>query len=268
MDLELNGRRALVTGAGTGIGKATAEALASEGVHVAALDIDKKALGELAAGAGGGAGTIHPVPADLSTARGCADGAAASVEALGGLDILVNNVGAAGIRGFDDLTDDDWHRTFELNFMSYVRVTRACLPVLRETSGATVINNASDIARQPEAMAMDYSASKAAVLAMTKGLARAEGPRVRFNAVAPGPIWTPFWTKPGGFADTLAAVHDREPSAAVEYEMIQRRGLPAARLGTPEEVSKVIVFLASSAAAFVTGAVWGVDGGSIRSLVS
>ncbi|GAA2848349.1 hypothetical protein GCM10010472_01580 [Pseudonocardia halophobica] len=150
--------------------------------------------------------------------------------------------------------------------MSYVRVTRACLPVLRRTEGAAIVNNASDLARQPEAMPIDYAASKAAVLAMTKGLARAEGPHIRVNAVAPGPIWTPFWTKPGGFADTLAEVHGREPMAAVEYEMSQR-GLPLARLGTAEEVGKVVVFLASGAAAFVTGAVWGVDGGSIRSLI-
>jgi NAD(P)-dependent dehydrogenase (short-subunit alcohol dehydrogenase family) len=262
VDLELNGRRALVTGAGTGIGKATAEALAAEGAHVAALDIDEKALSELSAGAG----SLTPIPADLSTAQGCAKGTQAALDALDGLDILVNNVGAGAVRGFDDITDEDWQRTLDLNFMSYVRLTRACLPVLRQAAGATIVNNASDLARQPEAMPIDYAASKAAVLAVTKGLARAEGPAIRVNAVAPGPIWTPFWTKPGGFADTLAAVHEREPMAAVEHEM-SLRGLPLARLGTPEEVARVIVFLASPAAAFVTGSVWGVDGGSIRSLV-
>ena len=262
MDLDLTGRRALVTGAGTGIGKATVEALVAEGVHVAALDIDEKALSKLSASAG----SLTPVRADLSTARGCADGTRAALETLGGLDILVNNVGAGAVRAFDDITDEDWQRTLDLNFMSYVRVTRDCLPLLRQTPGAAIVNNASDLARQPEAMPMDYAASKAAVLAVTKGLARAEGPSIRVNAVAPGPVWTPFWTKPGGFADTLAAVHDRDPMAAVEHEM-SLRGLPLARLGTPEEVARIIVFLASPAAAFVTGSVWGVDGGSVRSLV-
>ena len=79
---------------------------------------------------------------------------------------------------------------------------------------------------------MDYSASKAAVLALTKGLARQEGPGLRVNAVAPGPIWTPFWTKPGGFADTFATHHNMEPMAAVEHEMTLRQ-LPLRRLGTP-----------------------------------
>ena len=115
-------------------------------------------------------------------------------------------------------------------------------------------------------MPIDYSASKAAVLALTKGLARQEGPGLRVNAVAPGPIWTPFWTKPGGFAETMGHPHKMEPQAAVEHEMTLRQ-LPLRRLGTPEEVANVVVFLASPAGSFVTGSVWGVDGGSIRSLI-
>ena len=150
--------------------------------------------------------------------------------------------------------------------MSYVRTCRKVLPILRQRTGGVIINNASDLARQPEPVPIDYSASKAAVLALTKGLARAEGPQVRVNAVAPGPIWTPFWTKPGGFAETMGKFHNMPPHEAVEHEM-KLRQLPLARLGTPEEVANVIVFLASDLAAFVTSAVWGVDGGSIRSII-
>ena len=94
----------------------------------------------------------------------------------GQLDILVNNVGSGAIRTFDQLTDEDWEATLQLNFMSYVRTCRKVLPILRQRTGGVIINNASDLARQPEPVPIDYSASKAAVLALTKGLARAEGP--------------------------------------------------------------------------------------------
>ena len=139
----------------------------------------------------------HRGRADLSTAAGCANGAAAGLEALGGLDILVNNVGSGAVRSFDELSDADWQRTFDLNFMSYVRMIRACLPHLREADHGSIINNASDLGRQPEAVPMDYSASKAAVLALTKGLARAEGPGLRVNAVAPGPGLDPVLDEAG-----------------------------------------------------------------------
>jgi NAD(P)-dependent dehydrogenase (short-subunit alcohol dehydrogenase family) len=137
---------------------------------------------------------------------------------------------------------------------------------MRKKGAGSIVNNASDLARQPEPVPVDYSASKAAVLALTKGLARSEGPSIRVNAVAPGPVWTPFWTKPGGFADTFATFHKMPPQQAVEHELSLRQ-LPLRRLGKPEEVANVIVFLASDLASFVTSSVWGVDGGSIRSIV-
>jgi NAD(P)-dependent dehydrogenase (short-subunit alcohol dehydrogenase family) len=263
VDLGLVGKRALVTGAATGIGRSTVLTLTQEGVTVAALDIDEGALAELAKDAP--AESVLTVKADLSTGEGCAAAVEEALHRLGGLDILVNNVGAGAVRQFDDISDDEWRATMELNFMSYVRVTRACLPTLRQTPGAAIVNNASDLARQPEALPVDYAASKAAVLAVTKGLARQEGPAIRVNAVAPGPIWTPFWTKPGGFADTLSVVHGMPPEQAVEHEM-QLRQLPLQRLGDPDEVAKVIVILASPVTSFTTASVWGVDGGSIRSL--
>ena len=267
MESGLDGKIVLITGAAKGIGRSTALAFAREGARLALLDLDEGDLASLKSEAEALGALAELACADLSTSQGVDSGIDAVLQAYGGeIDILVNNVGSGAIRTFDQLADDDWDKTFQLNFMSYVRTCRKVLPTLRQRTGGVIINNASDLGRQPEPVPIDYSASKAAVLALTKGLARAEGPTVRVNAVAPGPIWTPFWTTPGGFADTMGQFHKMEPQAAVEHEM-KLRQLPLARLGTPEEVANVIVFLSSDLASFVTSAVWGVDGGSIRSLI-
>jgi NAD(P)-dependent dehydrogenase (short-subunit alcohol dehydrogenase family) len=267
MDTGLAGKVVLITGAASGIGSATALAFAREGAHLALIDIDREGLEAVKAEATGLGVKVSNCIADLSTDAGIVEGVAKAVAPFdNALDVLVNNVGAGAVRTFDQLSDADWESTLNLNFMSYVRTCRAALPLLRARDAAVIVNNASDLARQPEPVPVDYSASKAAVLALTKGLARSEAPKIRVNAVAPGPVWTPFWTKPGGFADTMGAFHKMPPQQAVEHEMSLRQ-LPLKRLGKPEEVANVVVFLASDLASFVTSSVWGVDGGSIRSII-
>ena len=265
MNTGLAGRKVLITGAATGIGRATARAFAEEGVELALLDIDRSQLEETARGLREGTRTTVVV-ADLSTKAGVEVAFEAAVQGLGGrLDVLFNNVGSGAVRGFDDLDDQAWQKTFDLNFFSQVRATRIALELMRKQGSGVIINNASDLARQPEAVPIDYSVSKAAILALTKALARAEGPAIRINAIAPGPIWSEFWTKPGGFADTMGEHYGLPPKEAVEHEM-KLRQLPLQRLGTPEEVANIVVVLASDLSSFVTGSVWGVDGGSIRSI--
>ncbi|MBP0624811.1 SDR family NAD(P)-dependent oxidoreductase [Cupriavidus consociatus] len=266
MDTGLKDKIVLITGAAQGIGRSTALAFAREGARVCLVDINSDALQEVKAEISAIGTDVTVARADLSSADGVITGIDAALQRHNGqVDILVNNVGAGKVRTFDELSDEEWDFTMNLNFMSYVRTCRYLLPVLRNRDKAVIINNASDLARQPEPVPIDYSASKAAVLALTKGLARAEAPKIRVNAVAPGPVWTPFWTKDGGFADTMGKFHGMSPRDAVEHELSLRQ-LPLKRLGTPEEVANVIVFLASDLASFVTSAVWGVDGGSIRSL--
>jgi NAD(P)-dependent dehydrogenase (short-subunit alcohol dehydrogenase family) len=266
MDTGLTGKRVIITGAANGIGRATALGFAKEGAHLGLLDIDVDAMNEVAELARAYGVEVLTSANDLSTAAGVEVGMDALIGGAGGkLDILINNVGAGAVRSFDDVDDASWHSTLDLNFMSYVRAIRKALPILRK-SGGVIINNSSDLARQPEPVPVDYSVSKAAILALTKGLARAEAPAIRINAVTPGPIWSPFWEKPGGFAETMGNYHKMEPQAAVEHEM-QLRQLPLQRLGTPEEVANVIVFLSSDLASYVTSSVWGVDGGSIRSII-
>jgi NAD(P)-dependent dehydrogenase (short-subunit alcohol dehydrogenase family) len=267
MDTGLSGKTVLITGAASGIGYATALAFAREGAHLVLIDRDKALLAERADELRKQGVRFATAAADVSRA----EGTAAALEALlaempDGPDVLVNNVGFAAPKAFMDISDDEWEMSFQINFMAAARMTRKLLPLMRKREGAAIVNNASDLGRQPEAIPADYAAMKAALLSLTKSLARAEAPAIRVNAVAPGPIWTPFWTNPGGFADSLAAVHGMPPREAVEHEM-KLRQLPLARMGEPEEVANVIVFMASPLASFVTGSVWGIDGGSIRSLI-
>lgn len=265
MDTGLKGKKVIISGAANGIGRATALLLAKEGADIGLLDIDETGLADVARIARDSGVDAHTAAADLSDAEGVAGGMDKLLAELGTIDVLINNVGSGAIRTFDDVDDDAWQETLSLNFLSYVRAIRKALPILRK-NGGVIINNASDLGRQPEPVPVDYSVSKAAILALTKSLARAEAPAIRVNAVAPGPIWSPFWEKPGGFAETMGKYHKMEPQAAVEHEM-KLRQLPLQRLGTPEEVANVIVFLSSDLASFVTSSVWGVDGGSVRSIV-
>jgi NAD(P)-dependent dehydrogenase (short-subunit alcohol dehydrogenase family) len=266
VDLGLREHVVLITGAATGIGRATAVAFANEGAILALADNDESELARTA-DAIRETGVVHTAVADLSTGAGVDAAFDELLEKTNGrLDILFNNVGSGTVRSFDDLSDSDWEATLQLNFLSQVRASRRALAIMRANESGSIVNNASDLARQPEAVPIDYSVSKAAVLSLTKALARAEGPKIRINAVAPGPVWTEFWTKPGGFADTMGAFYGMPPRDAVEHEM-KLRQLPMQRLGTPEEVADVVVFLGSERASFVTGSVWGIDGGSIRNVV-
>lgn len=264
MRLDLDGRNVLITGAASGIGRATAALFADEGANLALVDIDGERLREVTKELGDN--VVATGIGDLSTLSGVEEGIGQALAPLAGsVDVLVNNAGAGVSRTFDQISDEDWLATLDLNLLSCIRVTRLVLPSMRSAGRGAIVNNASDLARQPEANPMDYAVAKAGMLAFTKALARAEGPAIRVNAVAPGPVWTPFWTKEGGFADSLAALHQMPPEEAVRHE-IGLRHMPLGRLGTAEEVASVITFLASERASFVTGSVYGVDGGSIRSI--
>lgn len=186
MDTGLKGKVVLITGAAKGIGRATALAFAREGARLALLDIDADGLATLRSEVASEGGEAVVEAADLSGGAGVSAGVDALLGAYGGeVDVLVNNVGSGAIRTFDQLTDEEWDATLQLNFMSYVRACRKVLPVLRRRGGGVIVNNASDLARQPEPVPIDYSASKAACWPSPRA---SPGPKGRAYASTP---WLP-----------------------------------------------------------------------------
>jgi NAD(P)-dependent dehydrogenase (short-subunit alcohol dehydrogenase family) len=261
----LAGKTALVTGAANGIGRATAEVLAEEGAQVIGVDLDADGLKHVTAlaPAGGGAGHIGIV-ADLSTSQGVQTAMRQALDQAGQVDVLVSNAGICNFRSLHELTEDDWRRTMAVNFDACRRIVPWLLPGMRERGEGSIVVVSSDLARQPEVMSPDYAVSKIALLVYMKALVMAEGPHgIRINAVAPGPIKTGMWDRPGGLSDNLAELHGLPSDEAIRHELSLRR-LPLGRMGTPREVADMIAVLASARASFVTGAVLGVDGGSIR----
>jgi NAD(P)-dependent dehydrogenase (short-subunit alcohol dehydrogenase family) len=265
MKTGLDNKIVLITGAASGIGAASARAFAAENARLALLDRDQPGL-EVLAKELSEQTTVHFAVADLSNEPGVVGGIHEVLAPYdGNVDVLFNNVGAGSLGTFDSLTDADWVHTLQLNFLSQVRATTAVLPAMRTAGRGVIVNNASDLGRQPISAGPDYAASKAAILSLTSSLALNEGPTIRVNAVAPGPILSPMWTMDGGLADTFAAAHGVHRDHSIDVEM-KTRGLPLARIGTPEEVANIVVFLASDLASYVTGAVYGVDGGSFRAI--
>ena len=245
----LEGRRALITGGDSGIGRAVALAYAREGADVAFTyqsdeQLDADATTALVTAEGR---VCQPIAADLRTSGGCDDAVARAVDGLGGLDVLVNNAGYQMAREeqLEDMTDENIDRTYKTNLYAVLWLTRAALPHLGE--GSVVINNSSIQAFDPSTSLLDYASSKTAINNLTVNLAAQLGPRgIRVNAVAPGPIWTPL----------QPATQNAEKVAQLGHDT------PLGRAGQPAEVAPAFVFLASASdASYVSGTVLGVTGG-------
>lgn len=268
MDLELDGKVAVVTGASKGIGLAVTATLLREGTRVIAAS--RTRTPELDALQG--RNLVHH-PVDLMDADAPPQVVAGAVERFGTLDILVNNAGGPppGVRlprfGFMTPTDEDWRSMFEFNLFAAVRAIRAAVPVMVDNDGGSIINVSSGLARQPAAMNVDYSAAKAGMLSVTKSLSEEfASKRVRVNTVTPGNVRTAWWTEPGGAADILAEAMGADRESVLTKVVPEMTKMGTGRLVDPQEVADVVALLASPRSASTTGAEFVVDGGLLKEI--
>jgi NAD(P)-dependent dehydrogenase (short-subunit alcohol dehydrogenase family) len=251
MSARLAGKRAIVTGAASGIGAAIAERFALEGAAVVLADLDEpraRATAERIAAAGGRASAVR---ADVATAAGAAAAHAAAMEALAGVDVLVNNAGIGAEGTLAETDFETWSLVMRVNVDSMFHCCQAVVPGMLAQGGGAVINMASVAGLVGLPRRLAYGASKAAVIGFTKALAVDHAPDgLRVNCICPGTVDTPWVQR---FAD--AAPDPGAFRAAMEARQ------PVGRLGTAAEIAGAAVYLASDEAAFVTGAALTIDGG-------
>lgn len=239
--MRMGGLVAAVTGAGSGIGLATAQLMASEGARVAALDLDPPSASD----------GLLPMRADVCDQSSLHSAANATIERFGKVDVLVCNAGIGASGGVTDNTDEEWHRVYDVNVVGIVRTVRAFLPHVIASDHGAIVNTASIVSVVGLPQRACYGASKGAVLALTMAMASdLVGDGVRVNCVCPGTVDTPWVGR------LLQATED--PDAARD-NLVARQ--PIGRLGTAEEIAEAIVYLASPSAGYVTGTALMIDGG-------
>ena len=259
MNLDLKNRKVLITGAGDGIGRALALAFGKAGARVAGCSRTESRLHSLEEEIDGKDHLFQSV--DVTQADKLKEFHDRVLEQLGGLDVLVNNVGAVGkLTNFHDLTDQDWRDAFEVNLLPAVRLCRMFIPTLRNSGAPRIINISSIAGSRPTDNFPHYSAMKAGLSNLTVSLAQtlAED-HILVNSVSPGPVWSRSWANEAQEVakQTGKPLHQAEE----DIKSGAAQSVPLKRMGMPEDVTGLVLFLASDHASWITATNFAVDGG-------
>lgn len=270
MDLGLAGRSCVVTGAGRGIGRATARMLCEAGAQVLLVARTEDELRDAAEECGRVGAAVHGRAGHLAldvTEPDAAERIVADAgERFGAVDVLVNNAGTASWRDLEDIPEEDWYAAWELSVMAPKRLMSALAPAMAERNWGRIVNVASTAGKRPSQHMGEYSVAKAAQLSLSRLFAdRYAGSGLLVNAVCPGPVASEMWMAPGGLLDQSqehGGHDDREEALAAAAA-----SRPIGRLAEVDEIASAITFLCSERASYVLGAAWSVDGGTVQVII-
>ncbi len=247
----LAGKTALITGAGTGIGRAIALAMAREGAEVVLAARRRQLLDSVAQEIERAGGVAAAMECDVTRRAAVESVIAATVKRFGQLNVVVNNAGAALVADAEKTSDDEWQRILDVNLTGTFLVSRAALPEFRRAGGGAIVNIGSVLGLVARKDRAAYCAAKGGVTSLTKAMALDHAhEKIRVNCICPSIVETPLGTA------SLASTGDLE-----EARRVRAREIPLGRLGRPEDVAELAVYLASDEASWVTGAAWPLDGG-------
>ena len=260
MDFGLKGRVVIITGAASGIGRATVQAFAKEGAKLALADINFEGLESLKKELKRVDCYIEKV--DITDEESCKNFIANVAEKYGKIDVLINNAGTALMGDMETFPEEIFRKHAELMMYAPVRLTNLCIPHFKKNGWGSVVNTASIFGKQPGGL-ISYDTIKAADIMITKDYSNYCAPfNVNVNAVCPGPVDTPLWYADGQLGDQLASATGMDKQSAIDW--FAKTNIPMGRYAKAEEIASAIVFLASEPAHYITGVALNVDGGMVK----